>query len=109
MGFAQNPVFTNNFTADPAPHVWPNSDRLWVYTSHDQPGSNNHFGMQDYHVYSTTDLVNWIDYGRILHVKDVAWAESHAWAIDAVFYRNTYYLVYCMIQLKLIVVIFLLQ
>ncbi len=96
FGFSQNPVFTNNFTADPAPHVWPKSDKLWVYTSHDQPGSNNHFGMQDYHVYSTNDLVNWIDHGRILHMKDVKWADSHAWAIDAVYYRDNYYLVYCM-------------
>jgi hypothetical protein len=96
VGWAQNPVLTSIYAADPAPHVWPNSDRLWLYTSHDQPGSNNHFGMADYHAFSTTDLVNWTDHGRILHVKDVEWAESHAWAIDAVYYRDRYYLVFCM-------------
>jgi hypothetical protein len=94
--YAQNPVFTHMFTADPSPHVWPNSDRLWVYTTHDRPNSNNHFGMLDYHVFSTLDLVNWTDHGRVLHVENVEWAESHAWAMDAAFYRDKYYLVYCM-------------
>ena len=51
---AQNPIFTHVFTADPSPHVWPNDDRLWVYTSHDEPGSNNHYGMTGYHAFSTT-------------------------------------------------------
>lgn len=92
---AQNPVFTHLYTADPSAHVWPGDNRLWLYTSHDQPGTNSHYTMSDYHVFSTTDLVNWTDYGRVLHFKDVAWAESHAWAIDAVYYRNKYYLVYC--------------
>ncbi|WP_406683257.1 family 43 glycosylhydrolase [Seonamhaeicola sp. MEBiC1930] len=93
---AQNPVFTHVFTADPSPHVWPDDDRLWVYTSHDEPGSNNHYGMTGYHAFSTTDLVNWTDHGRILHLENVDWAESHAWAMDAAFYRGKYYLIYCM-------------
>jgi hypothetical protein len=94
--YAQNPIFTHVFTADPSPHVWPNDDRLWVYTSHDEPGSNNHYGMTSYHAFSTTDLVNWTDHGRILHLENVAWAESHAWAMDAAYYRGKYYLIYCM-------------
>ncbi|MDE3740971.1 family 43 glycosylhydrolase [Maribacter polysaccharolyticus] len=93
---AQNPIFTHVFTADPSPHVWPNDDRLWVYTSHDEPGSNNHYGMTGYHAFSTTDLVNWTDHGRILHLENVEWAESHAWAMDAAYYRGKYYLIYCM-------------
>ncbi|MBJ2175945.1 family 43 glycosylhydrolase [Aureibaculum sp. A20] len=94
---AQNPVFTHVFTADPSPHVWPDDpNKLWVYTSHDEPGSNNHYGMTGYHAFSTTDMVNWTDHGRILHLENVKWAESHAWAIDAAFYRGKYYLIYCM-------------
>lgn len=94
--FSQNPIFTSVFTADPSPHVWPNDERLWVYTSHDEPGSNNHYGMTGYHAFSTTDMVNWTDHGRILHLENVEWAESHAWAMDAAFYRGKYYLIYCM-------------
>lgn len=94
--YGQNPVFTHLYTADPSAHVWEGDNRLWLYTSHDEPGTNSHYTMSDYHVFSTTDLVNWIDYGRVLHFKDVSWAENHAWAIDAVQYRNKFYLVYCM-------------
>lgn len=94
--YGQNPVFTHLYTADPSAHVWKGDNRLWLYTSHDEPGTNSHYTMSDYHVFSTTDLVNWVDYGRVLHFKDVSWAENHAWAIDAVQYRNKFYLVYCM-------------
>ncbi|WP_066219913.1 family 43 glycosylhydrolase [Formosa haliotis] len=97
IGVSQNPIFTNVFTADPSPHVWPDDpNTLWVYTSHDEPGSNNHYGMTGYHAFSTTDMVNWTDHGRILHIENVDWAESHAWAMDAAYYRGQYYLVYCM-------------
>jgi len=96
VSYAQNPIFTSVFTADPSPHVWPGDDRLWVYTSHDEPGSNNHYGMTGYHAFSTTDMVNWTDHGRILHLENVEWAESHAWAMDAAYYRGQYYLIYCM-------------
>lgn len=94
--YGQNPVFTHLYTADPSAHVWEGDDRLWLYTSHDVPGTNSHYTMSDYHVFSTTDLVHWTDYGRVLHFKDVDWAANNAWAIDAVKYRGVYYLVYCM-------------
>lgn len=93
---AQNPVFTHMYTADPSAHVWDDKGKLWLYTSHDVPGTNSHYTMSDYHVFSTEDLVNWTDHGRVLHYKDVEWADGHAWAIDAVYYKGTYYLVYCM-------------
>jgi len=93
---AQRPLITTIYSADPSAHVWPGSDRLWVYGSHDAPGTNTHDTMADYHVFSTDDMVNWIDHGRVLSVDDVPWAISHAWAIDAVLWKGSYYLVYCM-------------
>jgi len=94
--FAGNPLVTHVHSADPSAHVWPGDDRVWIYASHDEPGTNTHHTMASYHVFSSTDLVNWVDYGRVLHVKDVSWAASHAWAIDAALWKGTYYLVYCM-------------
>ncbi|MFO1477946.1 MAG: family 43 glycosylhydrolase [Verrucomicrobiota bacterium] len=93
---AGNPLIWHLYAADPSAHVWPGDDRLWLYTSHDEPGANTHDSMSDYHVFSTTNGVDWIDYGQVLHVKNVKWAVSHAWAIDAVYWKGTYYLVYCM-------------
>lgn len=90
-----NPVIPTVFTADPAARVWPGDERLWLYTSHDEPGTNTHDTMSGYHVFSTTDLVNWTDHGVAMHLRDVPWARSHMWAIDAVYWRGKYYLVYC--------------
>ena len=95
---AGNPLIPTVFAADPSAHVWPGDDRLWLYTSHDQPGTNTYDTMISYHVFSTTDLVNWTDYGVVLHLKDVSWAASHMWAIDCVLRDGTYYLVYCAIE-----------
>lgn len=93
-----NPLIPTVFSADPSAHVWPGDERLWIYASHDQPGTNNHDTMVSYHVFSSTDLVNWIDYGPVLHLKDVKWAISHMWAIDAVKWKGLYYLVYCAVE-----------
>jgi hypothetical protein len=97
--YAQKPLMDHIYAADPSAHIWPGDpNTLWLYTSHDVPGTNHHATMFGYHVFSTTDLVNWIDHGRVLSVDDVDWAVSHAWAIDAVYRNGQYYLVYCMIE-----------
>jgi hypothetical protein len=94
---AQNPFITHIYAADPSAHVWPgDTNTLWLYTSHDTPGTNHHATMFDYHVFSTTDLVNWTDHGRVLSVDDVDWAVDYAWAIDAVYRHGKYYLIFCM-------------
>ena len=90
-----NPLIPTVYSADPSAHVWPGDDRLWIYASNDTPGTNTHDTMVSYHVFSSTDLVNWIDYGPVLHLKDVKWAISHMWAIDAVLWKGVYYLVFC--------------
>jgi hypothetical protein len=92
---AGNPLISTVYSADPSAHVWPGDDRLWLYCSHDQPGTNTHDTMISYHVFSSSDLVNWTDYGVVLHLKDVHWAISHMWAIDCVLWKGTYYLVFC--------------
>lgn len=97
FAFARQPLFTHIYAADPSGHVWPEDpNTLWLYTSHDVPGTNHHATMFDYHVFSTTDLVNWTDHGRVLSVDDVDWGISHAWAADAAFWKGNYYLVFCM-------------
>jgi hypothetical protein len=92
---AGNPLIPTVYSADPSAHVWPGDDRLWLYCSHDQPGTNTNDTMVSYHVFSSSDLVDWTDYGVVLHLKDVHWAISHMWAPDCVLWKGTYYLVYC--------------
>jgi hypothetical protein len=95
---AGNPLLPHVYAADPSAHVWPGDDRLWLYTSHDEPGTNAHSTMASYHVFSTRDLVNWTDHGRVFHLSDAKWAVSHMWAIDATYRHGKYYLIYCAAQ-----------
>lgn len=94
---AGNPLINTVFAADPSAHVWPGDDRLWLYTSHDEPGTNTYDTMISYHVFSTENLVDWTDHGVVFHLKSAPWAASHMWAIDCVKRDDTYYLVYCAI------------
>ena len=77
--FADNPFVQTNYTADPAPMV--HNGRLYVYTGHDEDVTvNNFFTMNEWRVYSTTDVVNWTDHGSPLRYSNFTWAKGDAWA-----------------------------
>ncbi|GIZ10196.1 family 43 glycosylhydrolase [Flavobacterium sp. UMI-01] len=88
MCFAQNPFITHMYTADPSARVFNNT--LYVYPSHD-PDKADWFDMVDWHVFSTTDMVNWTDHGVALDIKDVKWAKKYAWAPDCIQANGKYY------------------
>lgn len=52
---AQNPLIQTKYTADPAPLVY--NDTVFLYTSHDEDDAMG-FKMQDWLLYSSTDMVN---------------------------------------------------
>ncbi|RZK63630.1 MAG: carbohydrate-binding protein, partial [Pedobacter sp.] len=74
---AQNPIVQTNYTADPAPMV--HNGKVYLYTSHDEDEST-WFTMNDWKLYSTSDMVNWTDNGTVLSYKDFSWAKMNAWA-----------------------------
>ncbi len=89
---AQNPLITDQFTADPTARVF--EGKVYVYPSHDVNCDTGWFCMKDYHVFSSEDLVNWTDHGVIVDQEEVAWVNSDAnamWAPDAHFKNGTYY------------------
>ncbi len=86
--FAQNPFITDLYTADPSAHVF--NDTLYVYPSHDKDDAR-WFTMDDWHVYSTTDMVNWTDHGVALSLDSISWATKWAWAPDCQFRNGKYY------------------
>jgi hypothetical protein len=59
MVSAQNPFITHMYSADPSARVF--NDTLWVYPSHDQDNAN-WFWIEDWHVFSATDMINWNDH-----------------------------------------------
>ncbi len=84
-----NPIAPQLFTADPAARVF--GDRLYIYTSHDEPDSV-YYDMFDWRLFSTADLATWQDHGSIFALKDLPWAEKWAWAPDAIQASGKYYL-----------------
>jgi hypothetical protein len=94
---AQNPIVRNQFSADPSARVF--NGTVYVYPSHDilakeGKGKQGWFCMEDYHVFSSRDLINWIDHGVILNQKDVNWVDTSTysmWAPDCIYRNGKYY------------------
>ncbi|MEI6892643.1 MAG: family 43 glycosylhydrolase [Pontiella sp.] len=83
-----NPLVSHIFTADPSAHVF--EGRVYIYGSHDKDNSSG-YNMEDYHVLSSSNLVDWVDHGMVLHVSNVVWAVSRMWAPDCAYKDGTYY------------------
>ena len=90
---AKNPFITHLYTADPSARVWEDG-RLYVYASHDIDPPRGCDLMDQYHVFSTDDMVNWVDHGEILRSSQVDWGRPEGgfmWAPDCVYKNGTYY------------------
>ena len=94
--FAQNPVIKGLYSADPTARVF--NGKVYLFPSHDiispvEP-ERKWFCMEDYHVFSSEDLVNWTDHGVILDQKNVPWGNPEGysmWAPDCVEKDGKYY------------------
>ncbi|MBQ0074009.1 MAG: family 43 glycosylhydrolase [Prevotella sp.] len=83
-----NPIVQTWFTTDPAPMV--HGDRLYIYTGHDEDHAD-FFWMQEWRVYSTTDMVNWTDHGSPLAIEDFSWGDDRAWAPQCIERNGKFY------------------
>ncbi len=94
---AQNPFITNQFTADPSARVF--NGIVYVYPSHDIPAPESvtrkdWFCMEDYHVFSSSNLTDWTDHGVIVTQEKVEWvnpASYSMWAPDCIERNGKYY------------------
>jgi hypothetical protein len=89
-GYADNPIFTNTYTADPSPYIGQDG-RLYVICSHDNPNASDYDMLKNYVLYSTTDMVNWQDHGVVFDINNVSWANL-AYAPSVCYRNGTYYL-----------------
>ncbi|XXS82391.1 glycoside hydrolase family 43 protein [Sorangium sp. So ce176] len=88
---ADNPIVQTFYTADPAPMV--HEGTLYLYTSHDEDVSvNNFYTMNDWRLYSTTDMVNWRDHGSVASYRTFRWGTGDAWAPQGIARNGKYYL-----------------
>lgn len=97
--FAQNPIIRNQFSADPSAREF--MGKIYVFPSHDIPVPEKKnlrkdwFCMEDYHVFSSENLVDWIDHGVILTQYQVPWVDTTTysmWAPDCIEKNGKYYL-----------------
>jgi hypothetical protein len=95
--FAQNPIIMDQFTADPTARVF--EGKVYVYPSHDilateGRGRIGWFCMEDYHVFSSPDLIEWTDHNVIVSQNKVNWVDSTSfsmWAPDCIYRNGKYY------------------
>jgi len=94
---AQNPLIRDQYSADPSARVF--GDRVYVYPSHDILATEGHgrvgwFCMEDYHVFSSTNLTDWTDHGMIVQQNKVPWVKPDSysmWAPDCIYRNGKYY------------------
>ena len=93
---AQRPIIQTKYTADPAPMVY--NDTVFLYTTHDEDDAEG-FKMQDWLLYTSTDMVNWTDHGVVASLKSFDWVkrDNGAWA-EQVVERNGKSYMYCPIH-----------
>jgi hypothetical protein len=98
ISFGQNPIVRNQFSADPTARVF--NGKVYVFPSHDIPTPANKnlrkdwFCMADYHVFSSENLTDWTDHGRIVSQNKVNWVDSTSysmWAPDCIERNGKYY------------------
>jgi len=93
---AQNPIIRDQFTADPTARVF--NGKMYLYPSHDikapEGQRQDWFCMEDYHVFSSEDLIDWEDHGVIATHNTIPWVRPNSyamWAPDCVYKNGKYY------------------
>src|SRR6476661_1841847 len=88
--WAQNPIIRNQYSADPTARVFGN--KVYLFPSHDILATEGHgrvgwFCMEDYHVFSSSNLTEWTDHGVIVQQNKVPWVKPNSysmWAPDCI-------------------------
>jgi len=89
---AENPIMQTHFGPDPAPMV--SKGILYSYVGDDIPGFDFYY-MTKWRVLSTTDMVNWTDYGSPISLESFKWARDRAWAAQCIERNGKYYWYIC--------------
>lgn len=86
----QNPIFTDQFTADPACTVI--GDRIYAYVGIDRAGVGGWFNMPHWVAYSSSDMIHWENHGVVLRAADFPNAKpGSAWAAQLVERNGKFY------------------
>ncbi len=88
--FAKNPIVPAVGLNDPHIHIF--NDKAYVYATHDKSPENENFIMEDWWIWSSTDLVSW-ELESVLDPEDtyIGAGFQSAWATDAAYRNDKYY------------------
>lgn len=97
ISHAQNPIVRTQYSADPSARVF--GDKVYLFPSHDilateGKGRVGWFCMEDYHVFSSSNLADWTDHGVIVQQNKVPWVRPNSysmWAPDCIERNGKYY------------------
>lgn len=85
-----NPIVKYKYTADPAALV--HKDKLYVYAGHDEcPPPHNHYLLNEWLVFSTSDMNTWTEHPVPLRATDFSWAKGEAWASQVIEKNGKFY------------------
>ncbi len=85
-----NPIIKDKFTADAAAIVY--NDSVYLYAGHDvAPDDFNFYKMNEWLVYSSSDMVNWKEHPVPLKTSDFSWASGDAWAAQVIERNGKFY------------------
>lgn len=85
-----NPIITDKYTGDPAALVYKNT--VYLYAGHDEaPARQERYVMNEWLVYSSTNMTDWTEHPSPLKAKDFAWAKGDAWASQVVERNGKFY------------------
>lgn len=85
-----NPLINYKYTADPAALSY--KDKLYIYTGHDVcPPKENRYVMNEWLVFSTSDMKTWTEHPVPLRTTDFAWSRGDAWASQVIERNGKFY------------------
>lgn len=85
----KNPLFTDQYTADPAAFVF--DCTFYIQCGHDEAAAGqNGFVMKEWFLLSSTDMVTW-NKKVALRLSDFSWADANAWAGQMVTKNGKFY------------------
>ncbi|RED25028.1 glycosyl hydrolase family 43 [Flavobacterium cutihirudinis] len=85
-----NPIIKDQYTGDPAALVY--KDKVYLYAGHDEaPNDFNFYKMNEWVVYSSSDMKKWESHPVPLKVTDFKWAKSDAWASQVIEKNGKFY------------------
>ena len=85
-----NPIFTHKYTADPAAMV--HDGVFYIYAGHDQcPPPHQHYEINEWLVFSSTDMRSWTEHPVPLKANDFSWAKGEAWASQVIERNGKFY------------------